>query len=63
MDVVAAKTIVVCVVIALMQDPDYTRTHRRLYGSPSSTLFDSLEFSLFVEPKCRLYQHFTLSLL
>lgn len=38
MGVVAAKTIVVCVVIALMQDPDYIRTHHRLYGSPSSTL-------------------------
>ena len=38
MDVVAAKIIVVCAVIALMQDPDYIRTHHHLYGSPSSTL-------------------------
>jgi hypothetical protein len=37
MDVVAAKTIVVCVVIFLMQDPDFIAKHRRLYGFPSST--------------------------
>jgi hypothetical protein len=38
MDAVAAKTIVVCVVIALMQDPDFIRKHHRLYVCPSSTL-------------------------
>jgi hypothetical protein len=38
MDVVAAKAIVVYVVIVLMQDPDFIPTLRRLYGFPSSTL-------------------------